>query len=830
MLLAIALPSSYLLGTVLQQTGDARASVAAGLIAEQQLEEAHAVLSAAMTAGASSVCTHAPATSPDLPCTIPVTNQVVQGFTYRTDLYFQWSTLGGTADVCSSGQIPQVVLAQVTVSWGPTLRSVTQSSIVNLPYIATNPLNGFLAVQVNDSGGDGTQGVTVTATNPNTNAAFIALTDSHGCAFLTVPNLSPGYTVSLSPPSNQPGAVYVDETNNPSPSQSNMAVAAQGISSTTFQYDQAATIDLTYPSVTGVGDGITCPNANFCLATGQNQTTTTAGTKLTNGPATSEVLETNDGNDWHNVIVAGLARLLGVSCPTSSFCEGVGTATNGTGLAFGATISGNSWTIASQTLPPGVNVSELSSVACISSSQCYAVGYGIAGSTRSGVMFAFNGTSWSTVTTAGVDMMISIACPSSTACIVDANNTATPVPAPVLYTFNIGTSTFTPASLSPNPSTLTQIACGPLTSGLCVVTGAAGGTAEAYVSPDMGATWLTVGGMPAGPSTLGTPTCTSTTACIVADNAPSTSTGQILDFTATTVGPSTTWASAAATIPAGVLSISGVACSSATSCVAAGQTSGSPPEGTLLSSSDGGTSWTTTSVPGSTTSTFLSGIGCLNSACVAAGEAPTGDLTYGTDNGGWQTIPVPNQAAGVTGLLGAGWSATVGNTNLKPNQFSEIDPAAPTPVTAASPNPTGLTPLFPWASGYSVWPGGCAAETVIPPVVPVTPGGTASATASLASVALEIIDSSGQPLPAATVSMAEANPSTSFCPTETFAMPTTSADGLSRAGFSYGAYTVSIKNPLDGKVTSTSVTVGASSVTAGATTYPDPDPVIVSVA
>jgi hypothetical protein len=64
-------------------------------------------------------------------------------------------------------------------------------------------------------------------------------------------------------------------------------------------------------------------------------------------------------------------------------------------------------------------------------------------------------------------------------------------------------------------------------------------------------------------------------------------------------------------------------------------------------------------------------------------------------------------------------------------------------------------------------------------------------------------------------------------------MPTTSADGLSRAGFTYtdptGSYTLTVVNPLDSKTTTTTITIGASSVVLGSTTYPEPDPVIVAV-
>ena len=840
LLLGIVLPMSYLLGSVLQQTGDTKASIAAGLIAEQQLEQAHSVLSAAMTAGASSVCTPTNGTGPDLPCTIPEGNVTVQNFTYSISLYFQWYDISGTTDVCTSGQLPQVVLAQVTVSWGPTLRSVSQSSVINLPYIATNPLNGFLAVQVNAADGTGSQGVLVTATNSAASYTNSGYTDAQGCAFLTVPAASPGYTVALTAPSG--GGVYVDQTNNPAPSLASQAVSAQGITTVGFNYDQAATVNLAYPSVTGVADGITCPTSTFCLATGQDQQTTTSGSNQTNGTPTAEILETTDGATWNPVTVPGMARLLGIACASNIQCEAVGTGTTGTAVAVGVTITGGTWTITPQTLPAGTTVAELSSVACTTTLSCYAVGYGITGSTRAGVMLSWNGLAWAVVPTSGVDQIQSIACPTALACLITDNNTTAPVPAPQLQTFATLTNAFSlPITLTPAATTLTQVTCGSSVSGLCIAEGTSGGNAEAYISLGGSGTWNAVSGIPAGTSTLGTPICPTTSSCIVTDNTPSTSTATILDLTGTTVGPTTTWVAAKApTFPTGIQSLSDLACTT-TGCVASGQASGTPSQGVLLTSTTtAGTSWSTTAVPGSTTSTFLSGAGCFGSTCVAAGESPTGDLLYGTSGATWQTDTLPTPATGVTGLLGAGFSATIGNTTLAPNPFKEVVAAGTSPTTS-SPNPVVLTPLFPFTSGDTVWPGGCPAEHIptpsTPPLATLTPGGTTSITAQLASLSLQIVDASGQPVPGATVKLGVVSPSTMAtlkCPVETFAMPTTSADGISRAGFTYtdpsGSYTLTVVNPLDGKTTTTTITIGAANVTLGSTTYPEPDPVIVAVA
>lgn len=469
-------------------------------------------------------------------------------------------------------------------------------------------------------------------------------------------------------------------------------------------------------------------------------------------------------------------------------------------------------------------------MACPDTDQCYAVGYGVTANVRAGVMLAFNGSTWSTVPTSGVALIGSVACPSKTTCLITANDLTTPVPLPELFSFATATSTFSLVPLTPAPTTLNVVTCGSRTAGLCVVTGTASGTAAAWMSPDGGTTWTPVGGLPAGASTLGAPVCTSTTSCVVPDNAPASSTGQILDLAATTSGSATVWSATAATLPAGTDAVPSLSCPTATQCTAAAQTGTAPTQGTILTSTNGGTTWTATSLPGPTTS-YLSGIDCTPTFCAAAGEGPGGDALFGSGGGAWQSDTVPAPAAGVTGLLGAGWSGTVGNTNFSPFPFDEVTPAGTAPVGPSSSNPSALTPLFPFLSGYSVWPGGCPADTSAPTAVAVSPGGTATATVVLAPVSLTVVDASGQPVPGATLVATEAD-TAAACPankTEAYALPTTASDGLSRAGFTFGTYSLAVTDPLDGKTTTVTLGVTASGVTVGSAGYPSADSAVVAV-
>src|SRR5665213_2183820 len=279
LLMTVVVPSSLLLGTVLDQTSNNRASVAAGQLAEQALESAHGVLSAAMTGSCNE----------QMPCNVTLAPQVVGHITYRTTLNFQWALIGNaSADVCTSLEVPQVASATATVAWGPGLHSMSESSIVNLPYSPTNLNDGFLAVQVNGvtnlaSAGQpanyGQPGVVVTVTSDTGSTETFPVTDSHGCAFAAMPaNLSTtcpsrtptctNYTMTLSPPANAT-TTYVDQQLNTSPSATVTITPTEVTGPPLFTYDQAVNITMNYPSVTAVEGGVTCPLPTLCVATGQ---------------------------------------------------------------------------------------------------------------------------------------------------------------------------------------------------------------------------------------------------------------------------------------------------------------------------------------------------------------------------------------------------------------------------------------------------------------------------------------------------------------------------------------------------------------------------------
>jgi|GEM_PF-1577240 len=1069
LLMTVVVPSSLLLGNVLAQTSTNRASVAAGQIAEQALESAHGVLSAAMTGSCNE----------QMPCNVTLASQVVGHITYHTTLNFQWALIGNaSADVCTSLEIPQVASATATVNWGPGLHSLSESSIVNLPYSPTNFNDGFLAVQVNgvtnlaatgQPANFGQPGVVVTVTSDTGTAETFPVTDSHGCAFGAVPaNLSAtcpsgtptctNYTIALSPPAGA-STTYVDQQLNTSPSATVTVAPTQVTGPPLFTYDQAVSLTMTYPSVTGVEGGVTCPLPTLCVATGQTpganpsstispatfadrtgsdngspsgglaydgagpvgtgtgasavsfdgssgnvqtatavanpQTfslaawfkTTTSGSimgftnqqgtsgqntwdrhiwvdaaghvvygvypgsvqevsspgtytdgrwhfvvaelsgagmalyldgssvatnagvtsaQVYNGywhlgwsnaqqgwadgptsnyfdgslaqvaifpgaltgaqvtaldtaatPAAYATTVTGDGptsyyplnatvqsgtaatapiaslqaytgSAWSNVSPpAGLARLQQLVCPSTTTCWGVGSTTSDTGMIVSGTLSGGVWTFTGWPTTPGT---DLSSISCPSTTECLATGYTLSGTTRAGLLLAYNGTTWGTLPTSGVTDLSSIACPATTACTMVGSNGGTPK----IYTFAPTTApappSFTAVTLAPSPTALTGVSC-PANSGsppACFVTGSTGSGASAWSSGDAGATWAAVGSVATGYSSLGAPACTSSTACLIPADSASAGTGTVLSLSRGAGSPPT-WTAAAApsSFPNGQW-VAAVGCQAGT-CFAVGQ---QPPASSatvpLLAVTTDGSTWTSVPVPGSTDQVALTGVGCGSFGCVAVGESPGSDVLYSYSSGTWTANTDPISGAGMVGL---GFSASVANSLLS----GGVRQVA---TSQAGANPGALgTPLYPFVNGYSVFPGSCLAQasTGLPTAAP-GPGGSATVTARLANTALDVVNTAGQPVPNATISATVTStvpvaPATTApmqgCTTDTYTLPTTGADGLSAAGFPLGVYAITV----NGTSVPGTITVSDSGVTYNSVTYPQPAsvPIVVNL-
>jgi len=826
LLIMVTLPVAYLLGAVVKQTSYNRTSVAAGEVAESILTNAPAQLSLWMNdqwPNATTPSVPSGCTAKQLACTLPQASTTHAGITYTASLELSWALISNLSkNVCTSGQVPQVVNATALISWNHG-NTFSEETNVQLPYIPSNSNDGYLAVQVNGATNQAQPNIemTYTATSPGSTPQQVP-SDQYGCAFVQVPQGK--YNISLGPPTGST-ATYVSDQEVVTPTDSNIPVPASAITQEQFYYDQAATVTLQYPSVTAAEDGAFCPSSQFCYVSGQGA-----------GGATVYA-SSSGGSSWNVVRIHGLARLRSVVCPQTTTCYGVGSTDAAPGspqasiLTF--TESGGLWsaTSAAPALPAGATGSGLASISCPSTSQCFASGYTVSGSaptaTQSGWLLSLNGSTWATVATSGSTDIPSIACPTSQTCLlVNRNGTASGVD-----TFTTASSTFSAQSLSPAPSTVTSVTC-PLaasTSGApCFAQGISGGAPTYYVTADSGSHWVPVA-LPSGTDVLSPPVCTSTTACMVSGaNGTTTSSTAVVEDLTGSVPPAPApalpleWSASPATLGGSLASVGtlgAISCPSTTQCVASGQgTIGGSPTGVLAQSTDGGATWSPVAVPsppaGQPAPTFMTGVACSAvGACIAGAESTGSTILYVSTGGSWSQSTFDPGTAAAGGVVAKGLSMSVGNPGLSGSGTKEMVPST------AGTNPSSIGSLYPYPNGYDVWPGNCQAQALgTLPITPAVVGATNTAALQLGYLPLQIVNANtGQPIPGATVSITELATSGTGCGTDTYTLPATGGDGISEAGAPLGNYTLSVHNPLDGTTTTETVGISPSGATATAT-------------
>ena len=129
--------------------------------------------------------------------------------------------------------------------WWDNMRGsepVASDTIINPRERVNDPTKGSILISVLNASGTGAASVGIT-TNP-TLADSPDPTDAEGCSYLL--KVAPGtYTVNLAKTG------YVDDKNVAAPSATNVVVVAGATTSLNFQYDEAATFNVTYPATTG---------------------------------------------------------------------------------------------------------------------------------------------------------------------------------------------------------------------------------------------------------------------------------------------------------------------------------------------------------------------------------------------------------------------------------------------------------------------------------------------------------------------------------------------------------------------------------------------------
>ncbi|HEV3132563.1 MAG TPA: Ig-like domain-containing protein [Acidimicrobiales bacterium] len=338
------------------------------------------------------------------------------------------------------------------------------------------------------------------------------------------------------------------------------------------------------------------------------------------------------------------------------------------GFIVTTTDGGTTWT--NRPYPGGITL--FTGVSCGSTSQCIAVPDGSIFITSDG------GITWAQPTLPyGISGLTGVSCGSTSNCaavsingptginlvVTTANGGATwtnpirPPGFPVLQLEGIscpsasdclavgpgvisssdGGATWTKQTI-PSGTGVLAVSCG--SSSNCVATGAG-----VIATTDGGTNWVTQGVSTVFPfDGLGV-SCASALDCVVVGYAVEGKFGPFPPVIAATTDGGTTWTTQS--VPTGTDIVSRVSCGSTSDCVAVGTASGAP---VTLATTNGGATWTTQNVPSAVST--LAGISCPSSAdCVAVGNTSSNSgVAMATTNGG--SIWTIEKTPGVAGLAG----------------------------------------------------------------------------------------------------------------------------------------------------------------------------------
>ena len=405
---------------------------------------------------------------------------------------------------------------------------------------------------------------------------------------------------------------------------------------------------------------VSCPGVSMCMAVGTYVDPSGAGVSLAerwDGARWSELPIPNPPG-------AAVSTLLGLSCTSSSACTAVGAYidSSSTSHAFAERWDGATWSVQSIPEPPGSQNTFLNAVSCSSASSCTAVGT-FGDSSGAGVALAerWNGTSWAVQSTpnpsgAQSSSFSGVSCTSSTACIaVGSSNLGT-----LAEQWN-GTAWSIQSTPSPGQSpSLLSVSC--TSSSACIAVGI---YTDSSGAPDVtlaeqwnGAKW-TVKSTP-NPSGsqhafLNSVSCSSSSAC--------TAVGASFDSSGAASTLAERWdgskwrLQATSNVPGGSGGLLiGVACPGASACIAVGF--GFDASGTLVTLGQGwdGTQWSLqpTANPEGSRGAQSMGVACTStSSCMSVGQSTGGTLAERWDGTAWRITPTPNPAgAAGSGLIG----------------------------------------------------------------------------------------------------------------------------------------------------------------------------------
>jgi hypothetical protein len=352
--------------------------------------------------------------------------------------------------------------------------------------------------------------------------------------------------------------------------------------------------------------------------------------------------------------------LSSVACASAKDCLAVGEAvtTSGSVQSISALWNGTTWTQKTTPDPASALSSSLSGVSCVSATDCFAVGTYANSTTSLTLIELWNGTTWaikSTPNPAGASASLAaVSCFSSTSCNAVGSQTSS----------SSGLGTTLAETLKGTTWTLVASANGKnITNSLVSLS------------------------------------CKSSASCVAVGDVD---TSSFANNSLAETFNGTSWTLSNAVTPAGDNAIlTGVACTSTSSCVAVGSFGQFEAEGMALIESWNGKTWTQETAPGGASTTYdLAAIACsAAAACIAVGGA--GDfastLAMSWNGKAWSVVVTPDPAGTGTSLSGVTCSAATscisvgGDTDSVGEHVSFAESLSGTAwaLTAATPNPQG---------------------------------------------------------------------------------------------------------------------------------------------
>jgi hypothetical protein len=240
-------------------------------------------------------------------------------------------------------------------------------------------------------------------------------------------------------------------------------------------------------------NGVWCASDTSCIAVGSH-TQTFLGVE--------PLVEVLNGTTW-TAVTSGLEPaggihgvLSSISCVSSTSCVAVGSyVLGGNNHVLVDTLSGGKWTASQAALPAGANTATASGIQCFSATSCLAVGTSNLGS----MVETLSGTTWSAMTLHAGDTLTSLSCPGAGSCTA-VGNTGNQAVAEVLAS-GTWTRTVIPVAVGTTSIQLTGVSCTTDGSGECLAVGGYLGTSpdnkadHALVEFGSGGTWQATTGL-----------------------------------------------------------------------------------------------------------------------------------------------------------------------------------------------------------------------------------------------------------------------------------------------------------------------------------------------